>query len=300
MPSKLTTIKLFVAVAEHGSIIKAAEASNIVSSAVSKRISDWEESLGVLLLLRKSRGVELTQAGEVALTYAKHILQLVERLEGEMSEFNQGKQGHISIAANPSSIIQFLPQDIANYLAYNTKVNVDLIEDVSRSIVNMVRNGTVDVGIIFDNGKNHDVELLSYRSDQLSIVAPKNHPLSEYQQIHFIDTLIYDYVGLQSGSAIRNLLRQQAEQLDKTIKFSVSVLSFSGVISMVGAGLGISILPTDAVRQEFDSTCFTLIELKDSWAKRDLKLAVREKESLPLLARNFVNYLENLEKKEGS
>jgi len=287
----LVTMKLFIAVAEYKNIAKAAEACNIVPSAVSKRISDLEDSIGVFLLSRKSRGVELTQAGESALKYAKNIMRQMERFEGEMSEYSEGSQGHIRVAANPSSIIQFLPSDVAEYLTANPLVKIDLTEDVTKSIISMVRDGLVDIGITSGLIEINDLESIPYRSDKLAIVAPQNHPLSKFDSLYFEETLDYGYVGLQEGSSIRSMLEEKSKALKSNINFNVSVMSFSGVIKMVQAGLGITIMPDGYFSNFSQNFDLKVIKLMDTWSQRTLQIVVREYESLPLISRKLVKFL---------
>jgi DNA-binding transcriptional LysR family regulator len=287
-------MKLFVAVAEYKNIAKAAESCNIVPSAVSKRISDLEDSLGVPLLFRKSRGVELTHAGEAALKYAKNVLKQIERFEGEMSEYTEGSQGHIRVAANPSSIIQFLPKDIAEFLKLYPRVRIDLAEDVSGAILGMVRDGLVDIGITSGLVEITELETIPYRTDKLVIVAPQDHPVSVFDSMCFEETLKYSYVGLQEGSSIRKMLKEKANMLKKNILFNVSVMSFSGVIKMVEAGLGVTIMPEGAIVDLSSANNLKIINLKDDWSVRTLQIIVREKESLPLVARKLVDYLSSV------
>lgn len=289
-----TTMRLFVAVADYQNIAKAAEACHIVPSAVSKRISDLEDSLGVPLLFRKSRGVELTQAGESALKYARNVLRQLDRFEGEMSEYKEGVQGHIRIAANPSSIIQFLPEDIFTYLKQNPLVRIDLIEDVTVSILSMVRDGLVDIGITSGLIDVPDLDKINYKSDRLAIITPIDHPLAVFDSMYFEETLKYSYVGLQEGSSIRSLLKEKANLAKKEIEFNVSVMSFSGVIRMVEAGLGITIMPEGSLSNLLSTNKFKVIRLNDDWAIRNLEIVVREQNSLPLIARKLVTYLTDL------
>lgn len=294
MQVDLLTLQLFVTAAEIGNMAKAAEARNIVPSAVSKRISDLEYCIKTPLLYRRSRGVELTAAGEVAYGYAKNILRLVERFEGEMSEFSLGQKGCVSIAACPSSISQFLPADIAAYIDQNPEVSIDLSEEMSDSILRQVKDGLVDIGITPYAIEDPSLEVLTYRHDQLAVLAPLSHPLARFDEVSYEDTIAYRHVGLQQGNSIQNLLIRRAEELGKTIKFSVSVMSFEGVRKMVDAGLGITILPIGSTKDVVGSNS-KIIRLRDDWASRTLRLIVREEQSLPVVARNFLIYLASCE-----
>src|SRR5512140_135073 len=93
----LTSLQLFVAVCELGSIGKAAEREFIAASAVSKRLSDLEATLDTALLYRHTRGVDLTPAGESLLHHARSVLFSLEKMQGELSEYAEGVRGHVRV-----------------------------------------------------------------------------------------------------------------------------------------------------------------------------------------------------------
>ena len=107
----LTSLQLFVAVCELGSIARAAQREFIAASAVSKRLSELEAAVETPLLQRHSRGVRLTPAGESLLHHARTVLFGLERMQGELAEYTEGVRGHVRVHANISAIVQFLPED---------------------------------------------------------------------------------------------------------------------------------------------------------------------------------------------
>ena len=111
----LTSLQLFVAVCELGSIGRAAEREFIAASAVSKRLSDLEATLETPLLYRHTRGVKLTPAGESLLHHARSVLFSLEKMQAELSEYADGVRGHVRMHANISAIVQFLPEDLGTF-----------------------------------------------------------------------------------------------------------------------------------------------------------------------------------------
>lgn len=107
------TLRLFSTIADELNLTKAAEREHLALAAVSKRITDLEEELGVQLLYRLAKGVALTPGGHALLHHAHNILNNLERLDADLSEYSQGVKGHVRIYANTSSIIQFLPEDLS-------------------------------------------------------------------------------------------------------------------------------------------------------------------------------------------
>lgn len=119
----LQSLRLFIVVAEVGSFTRAADRTSMTLSAVSKRIADLESSTGCTLLLRQPRGVELTAAGKGLLAHARHIIERVNRMATEMSDYAIGVRGHVRMWANTSAIVQFLPRDVREFLSKNPSVN---------------------------------------------------------------------------------------------------------------------------------------------------------------------------------
>jgi DNA-binding transcriptional LysR family regulator len=110
----LTSLQLFVAVCELGSIGRAAEREFIAASAVSKRLSDLEATLDTPLLYRHTRGVDLTPAGESLLHHARSVLFSLEKMQANC-EYAEGVRGHVRIHASISAIVQFLPEDLGDF-----------------------------------------------------------------------------------------------------------------------------------------------------------------------------------------
>ena len=149
----LTSLQLFVAVCELGSIGRAAEREFIAASAVSKRLSDLETAVDTALLYRHSRGVTLTPAGESLLHHARTVLFGLERMQGELSEYADGVRGHVRMHANISAIVQFLPEDLGAFARAHSQVKIDLQEHLSSDVLHAVQEGAADLGIC--NTGNH-------------------------------------------------------------------------------------------------------------------------------------------------
>ncbi len=146
------TFKLFIAVADEGRLTAAAEREHMALAAVSKRISALEALLGTTLLYRRPRGVELTPAGQAFLHHARRILDNVERLQAELSEYGEGVRGHVRIYSNTSAIIAFLPKDLSAFSGHYPEVKIDLEErvrsDISTSMNAVLTNIRVGAGYV--------------------------------------------------------------------------------------------------------------------------------------------------------
>ncbi len=287
----LFSLQLFLAVVANKSIAKAADVKNIAASAVSKRISDLENSIGTQLFYRQQRGVELTPAGEEFNHYVSSIIRLLERMDADMSEFADGLRGHVRVAANTSSITQFLPEDLAEFITAYPDLRIKLTELTSGEILDAVREGIVDIGVYSSMVRADDLDVIPYRSDTLVVVAPKGHPVCECEEMKFDDLLEHDLVGLQQGSSLQAYLDKTAQKSEKILRNCVQVESFDGVRRMVQAGLGIAVLPYGAAEPYLESTALSLIVLDEPWATRQLNLAVRDKKAITRSTRALIEHL---------
>ncbi|HEY4744519.1 MAG TPA: LysR family transcriptional regulator [Desulfuromonadaceae bacterium] len=287
------SLKLFVTIVEEGTIAAAAEREHIAASAVSKRISELEETFHTQLLRRTNKGVIPTEAGTTLLQLSRGVLHDLNNITLQIREYASGVRGHVRLAANISSINQFLPTEIRSFMNSHPQVQVHLEANVSEAIVNAVAENAADVGVITMGAYRHDLEYFPYHSDQLIVITPKEHPLASKRSIAFRDTLEYDFVGLPVGSALHNQLLRTAHELDRTLKLRIQVNSFDALCLMVEAGLGIGIVPKGAAKPYFKGLRIRSITLDEPWANRELKICVRSLAGLPAAARLLVEHLRN-------
>ena len=285
------SLTLFITVAELGSIARAAKRHNLAASAASKRISELERSIGAPLLYRQRRGVELTPAGQELLEHAHNIRQSLAAMEVSMGAHVDGTQGTIRVAANTSSITQFLPEDLAAFVREHPDLRIQLIEQTSADILDAVRSGETELGIYSGFTDAPGVQSVLYRRDALVIAAPSDHRIAGFEKVTFADVLSEDFVALQQGSSIQHHLERQAYELNSQIRTRVEVMSFDGVRRMVQARLGIAILPLGAVEPYLEGTDIVMIPIEEDWARRELRIAMRDRDSITVQSRALLKFL---------
>lgn len=291
----LTSLQLFVAVCELGSIGRAAEREFIAASAVSKRLSDLEATLGAPLLYRHTRGVDLTPAGESLLHHARSVLYSLEKMQGELSEYADGVRGHVRVHASISAIVQFLPEDLGAFIREHGEVKIDLEEHLSSEVVRAVQEGAADLGICNASAltKSGPTELQTrpYRQDRLVLIVPRGHALAAPGPIAFEASLDYDQVGLHANSSIYLAMRQAAAQQGRTIRLRIHVTGLDAMCRMIHNGLGVGVMPRRAFELMHGVGDLEAVTLTDDWATRQLQLVARDFSSLPVTARLLVDHL---------
>jgi DNA-binding transcriptional LysR family regulator len=287
----LTSLQLFVAVCELGSIGKAAEREFIAASAVSKRLSDLEATLGTALLYRHTRGVGLTPAGESLLHHARSVLFSLEKMQGELSEYADGVRGHVRVHASISAIVQFLPEDLGAFIHTHPEVKIDLEEHLSTEVVRAVAEGAADLGICNTADGVGELQTLPYRTDKLVLIVPKGHILRAQAAIHFEASLDYDQVGLHTNSSIYIAMQQAAVKVGRTMKLRIHVTGLDAMCRMIHNGLGVGVMPQRAFELMHGVGELESIELLDDWALRHINLVARDFSTLPVTARLLVEHL---------
>jgi DNA-binding transcriptional LysR family regulator len=287
----LTSLQLFVAVCELGSIGKAAEREFIAPSAVSKRLSDLEVTLGTALLYRHARGVDLTPAGESLLHHARSVLFSLEKMQSELSEYADGVRGHVRVHASISAIVQFLPEDLGAFIGQHAEVKIDLEEHLSTEVIRAVQEGAADLGICNGTDGTGTLQALPYQQDRLVLIVPRGHALAQETSVAYEAALAYDQVGLHANSSIYLAMRQAAAALGRTIKLRIHVTGLDAMCRMIHNGLGIGVMPERAFALMHGVGELESVALTDPWATRQIVLVARDFSTLPVTARLLVDHL---------
>jgi DNA-binding transcriptional LysR family regulator len=287
----LTDLRLFVAIAEAQNLTRGAERAHLAPSSASHRMRLLEENMGAPLLLRQARGVALTRAGETLLRHARQVFAQLEQMHADLAPYAEGVRGHVSLWANTHATHSFIPDDLADFLRRHPQVSVTLAEHTSPEIVLAVACGEVEIGVVAERVEGAEVELLPYRADRLVLITPAAHPLAARARVRLVDVLDYPFVMLHAGSAIHTFTMNAAAALGRHVDVRIQVRSFEAVCRMVGAGVGIGLVPRTAVPGGGLREPPTVVELDEPWAQRDLQVCVRRRAELSGFAAALVESL---------
>jgi DNA-binding transcriptional LysR family regulator len=290
----LTTLRLFLTVCETRNIARAAEIHNIVASAISKRLLQLEDSVGNVLLERRRRGVIPTAAGEILLEHARAILAGADRVARDMAAYGKGIQGQVRVLATVSSIAEFLPDDIANFLQVpaHRDIRIDIEEAISRDLVRALREGMAPVGVCWDAADLEGLQTRGYRHDHLAIVAHPSHPIARRRRCSFEQTLEFDHVGLPASTAVHTMLARAAAIIGRPISYRAVVSTFDASLRCVRANLGIAVVPREVAEPVAESFGVKVVQLSDAWARRRFALCFRDAEKLSPAAKLLLAHLE--------
>lgn len=285
---EFTTLRLFAAVAQTGSLSAAADSCHLTIAAVSKRIRDLEQSSGNQLFLRHARGMALTPAGHALLQHAREIMFSVDRMQGELRQMARGVVGVVRVAATGSAVSQFLPEDLKSFADQHPNVAIDLTETTTKDVGAAVMDGRVDLGIFFGPSEAPDLAVFDYHRDSLCLVVPRGHALARRTRVRFAEALEYDFIALARGSSI---VQRMVAESGGRLKTRIHVQASDAMCRMVAAGLGVGVCPRETARNHSRKADIRALELDEPWAQRQLVIGVRSGEQgLSAAARLFLEH----------
>jgi DNA-binding transcriptional LysR family regulator len=284
-------LELFVAVADAGSIARAAERSHTVASAVSKRLSDLEASFGTALFSRGARGMELTSAGHAFLVKARKLLNQAAQLQEEIQKHSAGMRGQVTVFANMSAIVEFLPTLLASFLQEHPEIHVHLEQHISEHIAAAVKENSADLGIVGDLPILDKLTTVPFRKDELVLVTRRDHAVAASQRVAFAEVVAYPFVGLDQNSSLHYVLAKAAAEAGRQLDLRIRVASFDAACAMVAAGLGVTILPKLAIAPYLQAFDLASVQLIDEWATRQLFICTRADQPLHPAAQLLLKHL---------
>jgi DNA-binding transcriptional LysR family regulator len=293
----LVDMRLFLHVAQSGSITKGAEQAHLALASASVRIRELETALGVPLFTRGRRGVELTAAGSTFLHHARTVLQQLEQMQAEMDEYTHGIKARVRLLCNTSAFAEHLPAVLNSYMVDHPNIAIDLEERPSYDIVRTIVQGAADVGIVADMVELRGLQTFPFRPDPLVLVVPQRHALLSKKKrtkpstISFSDVLGEEFVGLAGDSALRHYLEEQAARFGKRIRYRVLMRSFETICQMVETGVGVAVVPQSAATRCAKSMALVQLRLAEPWAKRQLLLCMRDFDALSHYVKQLVQQL---------
>lgn len=289
MRYELTDLKLFLEIAQAGSLSAGAAAVHITASSASYRLKNLEQAMGAPLFSRTPRGMDLTHAGVAALRHVRALFEGVERMQVEVGQFVSGLKGHVKVAANSSSLNGFATSAIGRFLVMNPDVNADIEERQSETIPAAVLGREVDFGIFAGATEMTGLDVQRYAMDKLVIAAPSNHPLTQERELKLGAALDFDFVCMSRASSNFLFLRDSAAKIGKPLRTRLHAHGFDAILQLVAAGLGVALVPTSVLGTA--PSRVEILPLAESWAIRELNLAVRSDAGLPPFAAALVQFL---------
>lgn len=242
---ELRHLRYFVAVAEELHFGRAATRLYIVQPSLSQQIRQLEDELGVPLLRRTKRSVELTDAGRVFLTEAQNVLSQVQEAKRAAQRAARGEIGRLVLGYISSSTYDLLPMMLSAYRERFPEIDVALRELTTQEQVRALEEEAIQVGLLRLPINNPTVHVEVIRREPIVCVLPEGHPLALHERIA-LHLLAHEPFVLQSRQRGGGYYAQ-VMNLCLTSGFSPNVIQevmeMHTIVSLVAAGMGVSLVP---------------------------------------------------------
>ena len=239
---ELRQLEYFVAVARHRHFGRAAEAAYVTQPALSQQVRRLEAELGVALLRRTSRGVELTPAGDDLLARAEAILAGVSGARSAMDEHAGVVRGAVRLAATAADAVR-LPEVLAAFHREHPGVRIALRQASAAEALELVRRGAVDLAVLSLAGDAGGLRVTRLAEEPLRLIVEPGDPLAGAASVRLGDLNGRPFVLAEPGSGLRETVMAacQAEGFSPVPLLEVG--DPSAARFLVGAGLGVSLVP---------------------------------------------------------
>lgn len=286
----LVDVRLLVAIASTGSLSKAAATFPVAVSAASTRLRQFEERCQVILFVRNANGMTPTPAGRLVLEACQRILNETQQLTDNLHALSGQQRVVLKLCASTVANSTFLPAALGPFLADYPEVDLQLTEGTSRSILRDVQAGEIHLGVYDGNQPTGGLLSLPFRDDRLVLLVPQGHALAG-RRLGLVEALGFPYIGLPGERAMQRFIEDKAIAAGIALRVRVRAPSFDAIAQLVAQGAGIAMLPEAAASRLAQELPLVLVGIADSWASRELRLCIRDWQSLPSHARQLVSHL---------
>jgi LysR family hydrogen peroxide-inducible transcriptional activator len=288
---ELHQLRYFCAVAETGSFSRAAEQSHVSQPSLSQQIMKLEGELGARLFDRLGRSVRLTDVGKTFLPRARSVLRELEAARGDVVDRKDSIGGPVTVGVIPTVAPYFLPPLLTSFSRRFPQAELTVAEEITPVLLERLRAGAIDLAILALPIRGHEFEAAPLLTERLFAALPKSHKLARHRSLSLKDLRSEPFLLLRDGHCFRDTAVAACDRARLHPQVVFESGQFSSLLSMVGAGMGVSIVPEMAI--EKNSPC-RYVPIADEQASRTIGTVVLRGRSL---SRAHVAFIEHVQAK---
>lgn len=236
-------IQAFVTVADLGGFSRAARELHLTQTALTRRVQKLESFLGLRLLNRTTRRVELSAVGREFLPQARAMIQEMTSAVERLRDHSRYARGNLALACIPSMTSHVLPALIREYAATHPENRVRLWDGSSQEVRQAVLEGRAELGLALHAEEHPDLRQQRLLSDPLVVLFRSPHPLEALSSVRWTDLASVDLIGVSGFTATRLVVDYQMAKRGVTLHRPYEVQHHATAINLVAAGVGAAILP---------------------------------------------------------
>ena len=246
----LRQLEILQAIAETGSFTACGRKLNVSQSAISRQILLLEEELGEPLFLRVGRSVRMTPAGESLVQLGQRVFQDVRDTVGTITDRTRELKGTLHLAGGMTVCLYVFPPLLKHLRRVHPGLDVRVTVATAGRSAQEIRAGRIDAGLLTLPVAESDLVTLPAMREELLLLTHPSHPLARRRRVEATDLAPYPFVLFERESATRRVIDQffAVENIQPTVVMDTENVEI--IKAMVRTGLGISIVPYQAIARE--------------------------------------------------
>ncbi|HSZ95691.1 MAG TPA: hydrogen peroxide-inducible genes activator [Bradyrhizobium sp.] len=270
----LRQLRYFDALVRHGHFGRAAEACSISQPALSMQIKEMEETLGGVLLERRARQIALTKFGEELLHRVRDILRSVDEL-GDFARASRDRlAGRLRVGMIPTIAPYLLPKVIENLARLHPELDIHVRETLTPKLIKEVAEGRLDTAIVALPVSEPSLAEVALFQENFLLVRSSEHegaPVPSRETLREMKLLL-----LEEGHCFRDQALSFCNLQSSPPREMLDASSLSTLVQMVGAGIGVTLIPEMAVEVETRSASVSVVRFKNPQPSRTIGMVWRK------------------------
>lgn len=291
--AQLEQYRIFASVANNKSFSKAADELYITQPAISQSIKLLENELGTQLFVRTSRGVVLTEAGEILYIYVEQGLSTFKSAENHINELKALEHGKLNIGASDTLCQHFLLPYLKKFHEKYPNVNLKVTNRTSRETVELLKQGKVDIGFInmpTETGEN--ILVISVAKLHDCFVYNEKHFPNIYNKTKLGELQDFPLLMLERESSTRRYIDDYFKSKNIMLSPQIELGSHDLLLSFAEIGLGFAAVVREYSINELQNGNLKEVELTSEIPSRTIALIYQNKMPLTFSAKEFIRMIE--------
>ncbi len=272
---EVSQLRYLVALAEERHFTRAAAREHIAQPALSQQIRRLEDELGVALVERTTRRVEMTAAGQLLVARGRRVLAELDAAHTEMQALRGVEVGHVSVGALHTMGLVDLSLVLAIFHQRHPGVELTVREQSSEELAEMLRVDELDLAFLSVTERIESRGLTCHRlvSEEVMLIVPPDHRLAHRKRVKMRELADERFISFRPGARLRELLVGAGREAGFEPQVRLESNESQRIRRLVARGMGVALLPrSDATAADVE---VAVLELTEPALARDITLASR-------------------------
>jgi LysR family transcriptional regulator, low CO2-responsive transcriptional regulator len=287
----LHQLRVFRAVADRLSFSAAAQDLSLSQPSVSYQVKELERAVGMDLLDRLGKHVELTQAGRQLLGYARRILNTIDEASIVLEELRGLERGTLKVGASTTVGIYVIPSALGAFKKLHPQLAISLEIGNRGAVQERVLANQLDLAVVGPPLKHPDLAVIPWRFDELVVIAPEDHRLARRSGLTLKDLKEEPMLMREAGSGTRWAVEKAARKAGVELKVAMELGSNGAIKHAVESGLGLAALSRHAIELERSAGALKVLDVEGFPIRRQWHIVHLKRNRLAPPVAGFIEFL---------